>query len=184
MMLKCKIVKKAFILLALSILFSCKNESKFDLEKDLYEFSEKMENGDTLEVNVDHSACMFAAYDRYNFVKENDTLYLETHSEISSFEKQQQTLPRIIYPFKRNNSLSFENYFKYLKNENRANRKYGSPLVTVYYPNKNQRQYFNDDGLDDKFKKLDKLLSIREKIYPNDKFFEFPEPPPPPPSRK
>lgn len=112
-MLKCKIVKKAFILLALSILFSCKNESKFDLEKDLYEFSEKMENGDTLEVNVDHSACMFAAYERYNFVKENDTLYLETHSEISSFEKQQQTLPRIIYPFKRNNSLSFENYFKY-----------------------------------------------------------------------
>ncbi|WP_210148839.1 hypothetical protein [Chryseobacterium scophthalmum] len=177
-------MKKATFLLALSILFSCNNESMFDLEKDLYQFSEKMENGDTLEVYVNLSACMYAASERYNFVKENDTLYLETHSEISSFEKQQQTLPKIIYPFKLNNSLSFENYFKYLKNENRAKREYGSSLVTVCYPNKNQRQYFNDDGLGDKFTKLDKLSLIRKKLYPNDKFFETPEPPPPPPSRK
>jgi len=167
------------------MIFSCNSGSKFDLEKDLYQFSEKMKNGDTLEVNINHSACMFAAFERYNFIKENDILYLETYSEISSFEKQQQTLPKIIYLFKPNDSLSFENYFKYLKNENRAKREYSSSLVTVYYPNKNQRQYFNDDGLDDKFKKLNKLLLIRKKLYPNDKFFEFPEPPPPPPpSRK
>lgn len=148
--LRCNLYEKIILLFALLIVFSCKRESKFDLEKDLYQFSEKMENGDTLEVYVNLSACMFAASERYNFVKENDTLYLETHSEISSFEKQQQTLPKIIYPFKPKNSLSFENYFKYLKNENRAKREYGSSLVTVYYPNKNQRQYFSDDGLDDK----------------------------------
>lgn len=177
-------MKKIILLLALSIVFSCNRESKFNLEKDLYQFSEKMENGDTLEVYVNLSACMFAASEKYNFVKENDTLYLETHSKISSFEKQQQTSPRIIYPFKPNNSLSFENYFKYLKYENRAKREYGSSLVTVYYPNKNQKQYFNDYGLDDKFKKLDKLSLIRKRLYPNDKFFETPEPPPPPPSRK
>ncbi|MGD1319229.1 hypothetical protein [Chryseobacterium sp. 2R14A] len=175
-------MKKIILLFALFIVFSCKRESKFDLEKDLYQFSEKMENGDTLEVYVNLSACMFAASERYNFVKENDTLYLETHSEISSFEKQQQTSPKIIYPFKPKNSLSFENYFKYLKNENRAKREYGSSLVTVYYPNKNQRQYFSDDGLGDKFTKLDKLSLIRKKLYPNDKFFETPKPPPP--SRK
>jgi hypothetical protein len=177
-------VKKTILLLALSILFSCNRESKFDVEKDLYQFSEKMENGDTLEVYVNLSACMFAASERYNFLKENDTLYLETHSEISSFEKQQQTLPRIIYHFKPNNSLSFENYFKYLKNKNRAKRECDSSLLTVYYPNKNQRQYFNDDGLGDKFTKLDKLSLIRKRLYPNDKFFETPEPLPPPPSRK
>ncbi|WP_159473376.1 hypothetical protein [Chryseobacterium sp. 18068] len=177
-------MKKALFPLALSILFSCNRESKFDVEKDLYQFSEKMENGDTLEVYVNLSACMFAASERYNFLKENDTLYLETHSEISSFEKKQQTLPKIIYPFKPNNSFSFENYFKYLKNENKAKRKYGSSLVTVYYPNKDQTQYFNDDGLGDKFTKLDKLSLIRKRLYPNDKFFETPEPPPPPPSRK
>ena len=154
------------------------------MEKDLYQFSEKMENGDTLEVYVNLSACMYAASEKYCFVKENDTLYLETNSEISSFEKQQQTLPKIIYPFKPSNSLSFEDYFKYLKKENKVNRKYSSSLVTVYYPNKNQTQYFNEDGLDDKFKKLDKLSLIRKKLYPNDKFFETPEPPPPPPSRK
>ena len=178
-------MKKAIFLLVLSILFSCNNESKFDLEKDLYQFSEKMENGDTLEVGINYSACMFAAFETYTFFKQNDTLFLETHSEISSFEKQQQTLPRIVYPFKPNNFFSFENYFKYLKEENRAKRKYSSSsLVTVYHPNKNQIQYFNDDGLYDKFKKLDKLSLIRKKLYPYDKFFETPEPPPPPPSRK
>lgn len=171
-------MKRAIIFLALSTLLSCKHESKFNLEKDLYQFSEKMENGDTLEVDINHSACMFAAFETYLFLKQNDTLFLETHSEISSFEKQQQTLPKIVYPFKPNDSLSFESYFKYLKKENKANRKYSPSLVTVYYPNKNQTQYFNDDGLDDKFKKLDKLFLIREKLYPNDKFFEVPEPPP------
>ncbi|MGO4707540.1 hypothetical protein AB4Y90_00205 [Chryseobacterium sp. 2TAF14] len=176
-------MKNALAFLALSILFSCKQQSKFNLEKDLYQFSEKMENDDTLKIDINHSACMFAAFETYTFTKRHDTLFLETYSEISSFEKRQQTLPKIIYDFKPNDSQSFENYFKYLKEENRPSRESRSPLVSVYYPNKNQRQYFNDDGLDDKFKKLDKLFLIRKKLYPRDKFFEIPEPPPPPPKK-
>jgi hypothetical protein len=176
--------KTVFWTTLLLFLYSCKHESRFDLEKDLYQFSQKMENGDTLKIKVDHSACMFAAFENYNFVKQNDTLFLETHSEISSFEKQQHTLSKVPYFINANNSLSFENFFKYLEKENKPQRNNDSPLVTVHYSNKNQTKYFNDDGLRDKFEKLDKLFLIREKLYPNDKFFEVPEPPPPPSSHK
>lgn len=175
-------MKNKIFSLTILLLFSCKHESRFDLEKDLYQFSQKMENGDTLEVKVDHSACMFAAFENYIFVKQNDTLFLETHSEISSFGKQQQTLSKIPYFINLNDSISFENFFKYLEKENKPQRDYDFPLITVHYSNKNQTKYFNDDSLKDKFEKLDKLFLVREKLYPNDKFFEVPEPPPYPPS--
>jgi hypothetical protein len=175
-------MKNQIFSLTILLLFSCKRESRFNLEKDLYQFSRAMENGDTLEVNINHSACMFAAFENYNFVKQNDTIFLETHSEISSFEKQQQTLSKIPYFIDSNDTLSFENYFKYLEKENKPKRDYSSPIVTVHYPNKNQTKYFNNEGLKDKFEKLDRLFLVRKKLYPNDKFFEDSGPPPPPPA--
>lgn len=69
-------MKRFILLFCLSLLFSCKHESKFNLEKDLYQFSGKMENGDTIEVNVDYSACMYFAREAFTFVKQNDTLFL------------------------------------------------------------------------------------------------------------
>jgi len=173
-------MKRSFFLLTMLLLLSCKRESKFDLEKDLYQFSRKMENGDSLEVRVNHSACIFVAFENYTFIKENDTLYVETLSEISSFKKQQQSLSKIPYSINPKDSLSFDFFFKYMERENKSARKNYPPIVTVYYRNKSQTKYFNDEGLKDKFEKLDKLLSVRAKLYPNDHFFEFPEPTPPP----
>jgi len=70
-------MKRSVFLLTMLLLLSCKHESKFDLEKDLYQFSQKMENGDSLEVRVNHSACLLAAFENYTFIKENNTLYVE-----------------------------------------------------------------------------------------------------------
>ena len=41
-------------------------------------------------------------------------------------------------------------------------------------------QSFYDDGLKDKFEKMDYFGFLRKKIYPNDPFFKAPEPPPSP----
>jgi hypothetical protein len=177
-------MKLSFTLLALSLLFSCQQESQFDLEKDLYQFSEKMENGDTIEVNVNHSACLFLSHEIYTFSKQHDTVFLQTHSEISSFEKKEQTLPKIVYNLKHKNKLPFETYFKYLNKENKPKAETNSPLVIVYYKNKAQSEAFYDDGLQDKFEKLDRFALLRNEIYPNDTFFNSPEPPPPPPLNK
>ncbi len=56
-------MKKCLSFLIFSLFFSCQHESNFDLEKDLYQFSDKMENGDTVEVNVNHSACLFLSHE-------------------------------------------------------------------------------------------------------------------------
>lgn len=173
---KCSLVKNSlFIILSLS-LFSCQHESKFDLNKDLYRFSEKMENGDTLKIMTDLSACMFFAFETYTFTKQNDTLFLEKYSEVSSYEKRAQTLPKIVYKVKVSDPRSFENYFKFLNKKDKPKDRF--PLVSVTY--KKQTREFYDDGLNDKFIKLDSLSLVKENIYPKDSFFHQKAPPPPP----
>jgi len=169
----------------LSLLFSCKHESKFNLEKDWSQFSEKMENGDTIEMNINYSACMYSAYEIFTFTKRNDTTFFQTHSEINSFESRKQDLQKKIYNFRNLGQLSFENYFKYLNKEHKPKTGINSPLVILYYKNKAQSKSFYNDGLENKFIKLDRFALIRERIYPNDTFFhEQQAPPPPPPSIK
>ena len=177
-------MKVLITLFCLSLFFSCKHESKFDLEKDLYQFSDKMENGDTIEVNMNYSACMYSAHEVFTFTKQNDTTFFQTHSEINSFENRKQDLKKRIYNFQSLGQLSFENYFKYLKKDNKPKTDVNSPLVIVHYKNRAQSKVFYDDGLGDKFKKLDRFALIRKKIYPHDTFFKSPEPLPPPPSIK
>ncbi|WP_160138865.1 hypothetical protein [Chryseobacterium sp. c4a] len=172
--------KHYFIILAFSLL-SCKKEHKFDLDKDLYQFSEKMENGDTVTINTNLSACTFFAFETYTFIKQNDTLFLEKYSQIDTGGKKTQTLPKIIYKIKARDPLSFENYLKYLNKENRIEQNTNFPLVSVNY--KNQKHNFYDDGLRDRFIKLDSLLRVKENIYPKDTFFHQ-EAPPPPPNKK
>lgn len=139
-----------------------------------------MENGDTIEVNINHSACLFLSHELYTFIKQKDTVFLQTYSEISSFEKKEQTLPKIVYNRSKKDLQTFENYFKYLTKENKPKTETNSPLVNIYYKNKAQSKSFYSDGLRDKFEKLDRFGLLREELYPNDTFFKSPEPAPPP----
>jgi len=173
---KCNLGRNSLITILLLSLYSCKHESKFDLNKDLYHFSERMENGDTIKIKTDLSACMFFAFEVYTFIKQNDTLFLEKYSEESSHNKSSQTLPKIIYKIKAGDPLSFENYLKFLNKEDKPYEKGDFPLVTVTY--KNQSRKFYDDGLRDKFMKHDSLFIVRENIYPKDTFFKQKAPPP------
>lgn len=175
---KCSFVKKALFIIFSFSLFSCKHERKFDLNKDLYHFSEKMENGDTVKIMTDLSACMFFAFETYTFTKQNDTLFLEKYSEAASYDKKTQTLPKRIYKVKASDPLSFENYLKFLNKEDKPHEKGDFPLVTVTY--KKQSRKFYDDGLRDKFMKHDSLFLVKENMYPKDTFFKQETPPPPP----
>lgn len=175
---------RAILFLMILTLLSCKKESKFNLEKDLYQFSEKMENGDTIEITANISACMFAGSEKYTIIKENDNLFIETFSEESSFERKSQTLPKMFFLTKAKDSLSFENYFKFLKKNEVPPKQNGSALITIFYKNKPQSYYFYDSDLGDKFNKLEQLSLIRKKLYPDDSFFKVAEPILPPPPKK
>lgn len=156
-----------------SVLYSCHHESKFDLDKDLYQFSEKMENGDTLKIKTDLSQCTFFAFEEYTFIKQNDSLYVEKHSEEGSGRKQ--TLPQIPYNIKADDPLSFENYFRYLKKSDTIEEEDNWPYVSITY--KKQRKFFYKTDLRDSFEKMDSLQPVRKNIYPKDTFLH-PDPPP------
>lgn len=165
--------KLSFIILTFS-LFSCKKEHKFDLDKDLYQFSERMENGDTVKIKTNLSACTYFAFEEYTFTKQNDTLFVEKYSSEGS--NRQQTLAKIVYNTKAYDPLSFENYFKYLKKTDTVDRNDDWALVSITY--KNQRKRFYTSDLRDHLKKIDSLTPVRKKIYPNDTFLQMEEPVP------
>ena len=155
-------------------LCSCHHESRFDLDKDLYQFSEKMENGDTLKIKTELSQCTFFAFEEYTFIKQNDSLYVEKHSEEGSGRKQ--TLPKTLYQIKADDPLSFENYFKYLRKSDTIEKKGNWPYVSITY--KKQRKFFYKTDLRDSFEKVDSLKPVRKNIYPKDTFLHLDLPPP------
>lgn len=172
---KCSDMKKHyFIILAFSLL-SCKKEHKFDLDKDLYQFSEKMENGDTVKIKTNFLACTYFAFEEYTFTKQNDTLFVEKYSKESPSDRQQK-LAKMMYKIKAHDPLSFENYFKYLKKTDTVDKNDDWALVSVTY--KNQRKRFYASNLRDQFEKIDTLKPVRKKIYPNDTFLQMEEPVP------
>lgn len=171
---KCSTMKKlSFIILIFSLL-SCKKEHRFDLDKDLYQFSEKMENGDTVKIKTNLSACTYFALEEYTFTKQNDTLFVEKYSSEGS--DRQQTLPKMMYKIKAHDPSSFENYFKYLKKTDTVDKNDDRALVSITY--KNQRKRFYTSDLRDLFEKIDSLAPVRKKIYPNDTFLQIEEPVP------
>lgn len=155
-------------------LCSCQHESKFNLDKNLYQFSEKMENGDTLKIKTNLSQCTYFAFEEYTFIKQNDSLYVEKHSEEGS--RRKQTLPKILYKIRADNPLSFENYFKYLKKSDTIEEKGNWPYVSITY--KKQRKNFYKANLRDSFEKMDSLQPVRKNIYPKDTFLHLDPPPP------
>ncbi len=165
--------KLPFIILIFSLL-SCKKEHKFDLDKDLYQFSEKMENGDTVKIKTNLSVCTYFALEEYTFTKQNDTLFVEKYSSEDS--DRQQTLAKMMYKIKAHDPSSFENYFKYLKKTDTVDKNNDWALVSITY--KNQRKRFYTNGLRDHFEKIDSLIPVRKKIYPNDTFLQMLEPVP------
>ena len=70
------------ILSAILLLSSCDQSapksSNFDLEKDVYDFSNKLEDGDTLFLFVDASLCTSVHMDTVIFTKKGTETYLKT----------------------------------------------------------------------------------------------------------
>lgn len=166
-------MKKVFSLIILTFLTSCKHESKFDLERYLYQFSEKIENNDTIEVLINHAGCTSRLQERHTFIKQNDSVFLSTQTLFDSHENDNKKL-KTLYTIKEKDSSSFENYFKYLKKNDKKDES-SSSIISVNYKNKRQTYSFYASDLRDKFEKLERYMLIREKIYPEDKSFESEE---------
>lgn len=168
------IVRKC-ILFFFVVVCSCKNDftqnSGFNLSNDITEFSRKMENGDTLIIYTRIGACT-QQHDETNIItKTNNNIYISS----SFFESGDAgdsigELETKKYIYNSNDSLSFENLFKYMKKKGTQNRQTNSEIFTIIY--NNQKASFFSDGLNDHILSAVYYLKIMNRIYPEEKKYQ------------
>ncbi len=89
----------------------------FDLKKNLSDFSNTLEEDDTLFLLVDASSCMWIQKDSVVFIKKNDKVYVNTTIHLSVFEDDTHQLGNIQYS-KVTDSLNYEDLFNLLLKKN------------------------------------------------------------------
>ena len=144
--------------------------SSFDLKKDIYNFSEKMENGDTLILNAELSVCTSESHDSNLIFKLNDSVFIQSLIEEMSPRKLTITLKKTQYKFLNNDTLNFENLFTSLK-DNRTQPKYHKHY-TFEIIHKMDTVKFYSENLIKILKHLEYYYRIKERIYPNETYFK------------
>lgn len=145
--------------------------SSFDLEKDIYNFSEKMNNGDTLILKARLGVCTSNCHEHNLIYKINDKIYIQSVIEdIDYGEDKSKILERTPYEYKRNDSLNFENLFSKQKN-NRIKPKDNGDYTFVVI-NKTDTIVYRGENLIVTLGLIKHYSLIKERIYPNEKIFQ------------
>ncbi|GAT62145.1 hypothetical protein [Paludibacter jiangxiensis] len=111
------------ILFVMFIFFGCSQKpnnkrqlSTFSLERDIYRFSEKMNNGDTLYLTASIGACFDYTIEYNTIFKKNDSVFIQSRLENLPLANTTKTLPQKLYTYNQRDTLNFENLFYSLRN--------------------------------------------------------------------
>ena len=172
------------IIIVLSVL-GCTNgiqnkEATFDIKTDLSNFSSKLENGDSLVILADLSACTSWWQEKNTLIKRDNKLMISTHAkgEFVDFEK----LGEIRYVHLENDSLNFENLFQFMTEKSTDDRRINSNIFTVIYQQDTIKYY--SDGLSDHLENIGYYRLIKRRIYPDVEMYQPVEIPPKPEDNK
>jgi len=167
------------IIILLSIFLSCseKKEKKsrvtpstFNLDKDLYHFSEKMDNGDTLIFNAMLGVCTSHCMERNLIFRINDSIIIQSVIEDIYPSGDSKTLPRVQYKFNVNDTLNFENLLTSLRQDTTNLRNNGHFIYQAIY--KQDTIEFIPKNLILVLNKIRYYEIIKARIYPNEKLFQ------------
>jgi len=166
------------IFLALCLLFiSCtdKNEKKtsaitFDLYNDLYNFSEKMRNGDTILINAMIGVCTSNCKEFNTVFKLNDSVFIQS-TVVDIFPNgESKSLIKTYYSVEKNDTLNFENFFSYVKTTSIEPDPASSCTLQAIYK-KDTIEFFANNLV--KFlKQIDYYNRIKARIYPDEEVFK------------
>jgi len=144
--------------------------STFSLERDIYHFSEKMNNGDTLYLTASIGACFDYTIEYNTIFKKNDSVFIQSRLENLPLANTTKTLPQKLYTYNQRDTLNFENLFYSLRND-------------ITRPKKNEHNtfqvIFNKDTIEFVCKNLMVHLEkasfykrIKERFYPSETTFK------------
>jgi hypothetical protein len=156
----------------LFFLFSCKQQesktSTFNLTEDYLNFTTNMNDGDTLFMFADLSACMSTWIESSYLYKKNGKIYTGGKIISHSHFKTPINLNEIEYPTQQNDSLCFEKLFRVLLLENTNSN--SSPMLTISYKNDTVKFYTTD--LINHLERIHYYVKIKEKLYPEIEMYQ------------
>lgn len=170
MFLKCF----SFIIIFNFIFCSCIEEniqyqSQFNLSEDYTNFSETIENQDTLSIFVSKSVCEYRGYDIIEIIKLNDSIFLQITEH--SIMNEKQLFPKIHYNLSENQP-KLEDLFcklhtsKMLNDSVNLNHKLSQ--LTIKHKNSNQKIELYTNGLAHTGKSIAFYDTIMSNFYPKE----------------
>ncbi len=148
-----------------------KTPSKFNLIKDIFEFSDKMENHDTLIIDANLSVCESEIFEKNVLIKENNKILIKTYRFEQNYQPEDDTLifETTLYSYSNNDSLNFENLFEYMSKTERENKDINNIIFTISFKS-DTIQYFSN-GINDIIESTMYYNLIKRRIYPNIKVY-------------
>lgn len=166
-----------FCLLPVFIFFGCSQKpdnkrqlSTFSLERDIYRFSEKMNNGDTLYLTASIGACFDYTIEYNTIFKKNDSVFIQSRLENLPSPNTKKTLPKKLYVYHQGDSLNFENLFYSLRKDVTKAKKNEHNTFQVIF--NGDTIEFVCKNLMVHLRKTDYYKRINARIYPSETTFK------------
>lgn len=143
--------------------------SSFELKKDIYDFSSRLEENDTLILLVDASVCTSMQIDYLVFIKKNNNITVNTTVHIWEGEQEIYNLGSVDY-IKSQDSLNYEDLFKFVNNKGVKDQKSNSNVFTVIHKQDTLRLF--SDHLMDHLTNLGYFTDIQQRLYPDAELYQ------------
>ncbi len=156
--------------------YSQDHNNQLDLKKDIWNFSNRMSDYDTIIVNADLCICTGERFEKDIITKRNDTVFVQVLIDDDIDGKVDYG--KRIYKYDINDTLNFENLYSSLQNHLIPNHQKSLIFQIIY--NGVDTLNFYTYGLMDKLRVAGYLAQVKDKIY-FDKDYYKPIPIPPKP---
>lgn len=166
-MIKKKIPLAAIVLF--TSFFSCEHskelkKSEFKVARDYSKFATKMENYDTLNIEVNLSNCMWFELDKLQITKTNDSIFIHLQEKIV-MDEEPIHLKKVYYEIK-NDTLSFEKMMTDLSMS--TSEKKGSAFFTITNPKEKDTIVLSTSGLEEILFNIERYRKIMFELYPKE----------------
>ncbi|MGS2764422.1 hypothetical protein [Sinomicrobium sp. M5D2P9] len=158
------------LILSLAFVFGCeqKNELKksdFRVVKNYTDFAHKMENNDTLNIEVNLSMCLWEEFDQIEITKSNDSIYLQLKEKFVMEDDTIIRFPKVLYKFK-NDTLNLEKMM--LDFDINYTKKTASPFFIITNPKEKDTIILRSTGLGNTGMNMERYLSLMSELYPEE----------------
>jgi len=144
--------------------------STFILDKDIYDFSNKLNNGDTIFFNAMLGVCVSDCIEKNTIYKLDNKVYIKSTICDIYPTGDSMNLESVPYLYNESDSLNFEKLL-YSLNENRIKPNDYSRFIYQIIFNQDTIEFY-PTNLIMSLRKIQYYSKIKERLYPSEEFFK------------